>query len=254
MVQEKTFWEHLDELRSVIVRIVLSLVVLSVVLFFFKDALFGVALAPSSPDFTLYKLISRIAPLESVEEFAPQLINTELTGQFMIHMQVAFYGAVIVAAPYILWQLFGYVSPALYDNERKMVRGVLVAGTALFYAGALLSYFLIFPLSFRFLILYQVDEQVSNMIQLSSYIDTLLVLTLLMGVLFELPLVAIMLGRYGFVTSEMMSSYRRHALLAILIISAIITPTTDVFTLMIVSLPIYLLYEASILSLRMMKK
>lgn len=249
--EQKSFWEHLDELRRVIGRILLCVVILAVALFCFKDFLFEIVLAPSKSDFLLYRLISSITPPEfAPDQFSSQLINTELTGQFMIHMQVSFYGALMLGSPYILWQVFSYVSPALYDNERKMLLTAIVSGSVLFFVGVALSYFLIFPLSFRFLVLYQVAEDVVNMIQLSSYIDTLMLLSIMMGIFFELPLVSILLAKFGFITSSTMTKYRRHAVLAILIIAAIITPTTDIFTLIIVSLPIYVLYEASILAVK----
>lgn len=240
-----TFWEHVDELRALIVRIILCIVILSVVFFCFKEQLFDIVLAPMHANFILYQLIGAT----SVE---PQLINTELTGQFIAHMQVAFSAAIVVGAPYILWQVFAYLSPALYLNERKLLRIVMLAGTMLFYVGAMLSYVLIFPLSFRFLITYQVSGEVSNMIQLSSYLDTMLLLCLLMGILFELPLVSVLLAKFGLITSHTMAKYRRHAMLAIIIIAAIITPTTDIFTLIVVALPIYLLYECSVICVRVM--
>lgn len=246
--EQKDFWEHIDDLRRVIGRIFLCIIILAVVLFCFKDFLFGIVLAPSKSDFILYRLISSITPPEfSPDQFTSQLINTELTGQFMIHMQVSFYMALMLGSPYILWQIFGYVSPALYANERKMLLVSIISGTTLFFVGVALSYLVVFPLSFRFLVLYQVASDVVNMIQLSSYIDTLMLLNIMMGIFFELPLVSILLSKFGFITASLMAKYRRHALLAILVVAAIITPTTDVFTLIIVSLPIYVLYEASIL-------
>ena len=251
--EQKTFWEHLDDLRVVIFRIVACLAVLSVVLFCLKDYLFAIVLAPSKADFVLYQVLTALAPPDmGPEQFSSQLINTELTGQFMIHLQVSFYGALILGSPFVLWQVFNYLSPALYNNERRLLFGVITSGSLLFFIGVALSYFLIFPLSFRFLVLYQVSEEVSNMIQLSSYIDTMMLLSLMMGILFELPLVAILLAKFGFIGSALMSRYRRHAILAILIVAAVITPTTDIFTLLIVSLPIYVLYEASILAVRIM--
>ncbi len=240
-----TFWQHVDELRSVVVRIVVCIVVLSLLFFCFKEALFSIVLAPSHADFVLYRLIGVDA-----NDVSFCLINTELTGQFMAHMQVAFMAAAVVGAPYVLWQIFAYLSPALYAGERRVLRVALIAGSALFYLGALLSYVLIFPLSFRFLTNYQVSDEVGNMIQLSSYLDTLMMLSLLMGILFELPLVAILLGKVGLISASYMAAYRRHAVLAILIVAAVITPTTDVFTLTVVALPIYVLYECSIICVR----
>lgn len=249
----QTFWEHLDELRTVIVRIAVCLLVLSLICFFLKEWLFAIVLAPAHSDFILYEMLGAIAP-NGVEDFSSQLINTELTGQFFIHLQVAFCAAAVIGAPFVLWQVFEYLAPALYAKERRVVSTSLLCGSLLFFVGVLVSYFLIFPLSFRFLVLYQVADEVSNMIQLSSYIDTMLMLCLMMGILFEIPLVAILLGKAGFINAKMMSEYRRHAILAILIVSAIITPTTDAFTLFVVALPIYLLYELSITAVRLTGK
>ena len=243
-----TFWQHVDELRSVVVRIVVCIVALSILFLCFKEQLFAIVLAPSHSDFVIYKLLCI-----GVNDVSFSLINTELTGQFIAHLQVAFMAAAVVGAPYVLWQLFAYLSPALYVGERRMLRVAMLAGSILFYVGALLSYLLIFPLSFRFLINYQVADEVGNMIALSSYIDTLMMLSLLMAILFELPLVAILLGKMGTVRASGMATYRRHALLVILIVAAVITPTTDVFTLAIVALPIYVLYECSIICVRLIE-
>lgn len=254
-----TFWEHLDELRKVLVRVLIVLVVLMAGMFFLKEELFAVVLAPGHDDFILYEWMRNIGQALSAESMSPgrfnvDLINTELTGQLMAHIRIAFYASLIVGFPYILWEVFGFVAPALYRNERKVAVMMLTAGQVLFYIGVLLSYMLIFPLSFRFLSLYEVSKEVSNMIQLKSYLDTLLMLSLMMGVMFEIPLASLLLSRLGIIDSKMMCRYRKHAILAILILAAIITPTTDVFTLLMVGFPIYVLYELSILAVRIFGK
>ena len=255
----QTFWEHLDVLRGVLVRVLIVLVVLTLGMFVMKEYLFDIVLAPSHDDFILYRWISDIGGLFAsngikIQGFETDLINTELTGQLMSHIRVAFYAAVIVGFPYVLWEVFGFISPALYKNERRITIMMMTAGQFLFYIGVLLSYMLIFPLSFRFLALYEVSEEVSNMIQLKSYLDTLLMLSLMMGVMFEIPLVCLLLSRVGFINSALMSKYRRHAVLGVLILAAVITPTTDVFTLLMVGLPIYLLYEMSIIIVKFFGK
>lgn len=249
MSDEKlTFWDHLDELRGTLLRVVVCLLALTIVAFAFKEQLFAFVLAPSKCDFIFYRLLSRLNI--SVEEFDCQLINTELTGQFMAHIRVAFYVAVIAGAPYILRQLFAFISPGLYTNERRLVSRVLVSGTALFFVGVAVAYMLIFPLSYRFLALYVVDNSVTNLISLTSYLDVLFVLALLMGLMFEMPLVAVLLARLGFINTKLMRHYRRHAIFIIIALSAIITPTTDVVTLLLVAAPICILYEISILIIR----
>lgn len=250
-----TFWEHLDELREVLIRIVIALTVVTLAMFCFKDILFDIVLAPSRSDFILYRFIEKSAQTFGIQSitvsnFSVSLINTELTGQFMSHLRVAFYAALVFVIPFSLWQIFGFIAPGLYRSERQLITSIFGAGQILFLLGVMLNYFLIFPLSFRFLALYQVDATVDNMIQLSSYIDTFSTLALMMGILFEIPMVSIMLARMGLITPKIMSYYRRHAVLAILIVAAIITPTTDIFTLIMVALPIWLLYELSIVAVR----
>lgn len=195
--------------------------------FGFKDELFAVVLAPKDP--------------------AVQLINTELTSQFMIHMMISFYAGIIVATPYIIYELYKFISPALYQNEQRYATRIVCSGYVMFMAGALFSYYVVFPFTFRFLGNYQVADDVQNMISLSSYIDTFVILSLMMGIVFELPVVSWFLGKLGLLNRGLMQRYRRHAIVVILIVAAIITPTSDAFTLMIVSLPIYILYELSTL-------
>jgi sec-independent protein translocase protein TatC len=174
-------------------------------------------------------------------------MNTGLTEQFMMHLKTAMYFGVLVASPFIIWQLFRFVSPALYEGEKKYATALCLSGYLMFMLGTLLDYFLIFPLTVKFLGTYQVSPDVANMLTLQSYMDTLMMMSLVMGIVFELPVVSWLLGRMGLVNRSMMRSMRRHAIVAILIIAAIITPTTDAFTLFIVALPIWLLYEMSIL-------
>ena len=241
-----TFWQHLDILRWVILRSLGVAVVFAVVAFCLKDWLFAVVLAPRTSDFITFRWLG-------VEPFSIHLMNTGLTEQFMTHMRVAMYAGLLCAAPYIIYELFRFVSPGLYQNERRAGLWIVSSGYVMFMLGTLLNYFLIFPLTVRFLGTYQVSPEVENMLTLQSYTDTLISMCLVMGVIFELPVVCAILRKLGFLTSRLMTRYRRHAIVAILIVAAIITPTTDVFTLLIVSLPIWLLYELSILVVNLMK-
>ncbi len=238
-----TFWDHLDELRSVIIRALVVTVVAAAVAFCLKDQLFEVVLAPRTSDFITFRLLG-------VEPFNIHLMNTGLTEQFMIHLKTAMYAGVLIASPYIIYLLFGFISPALYDNERRYATLLCTSGYLMFMLGTLLNYFLIFPLTVKFLGTYQVSEDVANMLTLQSYMDTLLMMSLVMGIIFELPVVSWLLGRMGLLNASMMRMWRKHAIVAILVIAAIITPTTDAFTLLIVALPIWLLYEASIFIVR----
>ena len=238
-----TFWDHLDELRSVIIRSLVITMVAAAVAFCMKEELFAVVLAPRTSDFITFRLMG-------VEPFSIHLMNTGLTEQFMIHLKTAMYAGLLVASPYIIYLLFRFVSPALYDNERKYATALVGSGYLMFMLGTVLNYFLIFPLTVKFLGTYQVSEDVANMLTLQSYMDTLLMMCLVMGIVFELPVVSWLLGKMGLINASMMRMWRKHAIVAILIVSAIITPTTDAFTLFIVALPIWLLYEVSILIVR----
>jgi sec-independent protein translocase protein TatC len=234
-----TFWDHLDELRAVLIRILVITAIAAVAAFCLKEELFAVVLAPRSSDFITYRVMG-------VEPFCINLMNTGLTEQFMIHLRTALYAGVLVALPYILFQLFRFVSPALYDHERRYATLLVGSGYMMFMMGTLLNYLLIFPLTVKFLGTYQVSPDVANMLTIQSYIDTLLMMNFVMGIVFELPVVCWLLGKMGLVTAQIMSQWRRHAVVVILIVAAIITPTTDAFTLFLVALPIWLLYEMSI--------
>ena len=247
--EKQSFWDHLDILRASLVKIAAVTAVFAVVAFFFKEALFSVILAPKDADFISYRWLyffSGWVTDEQAQDFYVKLINTGLAQQFMIHMKVAMCTGVLCASPYILYQLFRFVSPALYANERKYVVRVVGYGYIMFMVGVLISYFLIFPLTFRFLGTYQVSDQVENMISLQSYISTLLMMSLAMGIVFEIPILSWLFAKLGFISADFMRRYRRHAVVIILVVAAIITPTSDVFTLLLVSLPMWLLYEVSI--------
>jgi sec-independent protein translocase protein TatC len=238
-----TFWDHLDVLRSSLIKMGVAVVVFAVAAFLMKETLFSVVLAPRSSDFVTYRLLG-------VDAFSLHLMNTGLTEQFMIHMRTALYAGLLLASPYILYELFRFVSPGLYQNERRYAVWIVGAAYVMFLVGTLVNYFMVFPLTVRFLGTYQVSPDVANMLTLQSYVDTLLGMSLVMGVVFELPVVCAMLGRMGLINAQLMTGYRRHAIVAILVVAAIITPTTDVFTLFVVALPIYLLYEVSTVIVR----
>ena len=210
----------------------------AVLAFIFKDEVFWVIFAPKSPDFLPF--IFGSSP-------EVQLINTELTRQFVVHMMTSLYVGIIVAAPYIIFELYRFISPGLYENERRYTTPLVIASYFMFMRGIIFCYFILFPITFRFLANYQVDTSIQNLLSLESYIDTLVFLSLAMGIIFEIPILSWLLGRLGILHRQQMQQYRRHAIVIILIIAAIITPTSDAITLAIVSLPMYLLYEVSIL-------
>lgn len=246
---KQSFWEHLDVLRAAIMKIFAVAVVFGMAAFFFKEELFAVILAPKDAGFVTYRLLYLVSGLITDAEspdFVVKLINTGLAQQFMIHVRAALCAGILCASPYILYQLFRFVSPALYVQERKYTLRVVGGGYAMFIVGVLVSYFLIFPLTFRFLGTYQVSADVENMIALQSYISTLMTMSLAMGIVFEIPILAWLFARLGLLTVDFMRRYRKHAVVIILVVAAIITPTSDVFTLSLVALPMWGLYEVSI--------
>lgn len=238
-----TFWDHLDELRGVLLRSALLAMVFAVAAFCLKDALFAFLLAPTHGDFVTYRLLEG-------NVFQLHLINTGITEQFMTHMRAACYMGLLCASPYMLYALFRFVAPGLYETERRVAWWVLGSAYVMFLAGTAINYLLVFPLAVRFLGTYSVSSDVTNMLTLQSYMDTLLGMTLAIGICFELPVVCWVLGRLGLLTAEHMRLYRRHVFVGILLAAAIITPTGDPLTLFLVAIPLYLLYELSMLIVR----
>lgn len=246
---KQSFWDHLDVLRAAIVKSLFVAILFGVVAFCFKEELFAVILAPKDADFITYRLLYSLNGLVTeadAPDFLVRLINTGLAEQFIIHMKAALCAGMLCASPYVLYQLFRFISPALYVNERKYVVGVVGGGYAMFALGVAVSYFLVFPLTFRFLGTYQVSGEVENMIALQSYISTLMTMSLAMGLVFEIPILSWLFAKLGFLSADFMRRYRKHTIVIILVIAAVITPTSDVFTLLLVALPMWLLYEVSI--------
>lgn len=248
-----TFGGHLDVLRKMLFRILCVVILLACVIFCFKTETFQILLAPKNYDFCTFRYIESF--LQNFgwdfhfEEYHVPLISTELSSQFMTHITVSCIMAVLLASPYILFELFRFTSPALYEREKKY--SYLVAGIIyfLFILGLLMSYFILFPISFQFLATYQVDKDIASTITLDSYISTFTTLTFMMGVVFQLPVFAFIFGKMGLIDDDILRKYRPYAFVIIMIIAAIITPP-DIFTLIMVTIPIYGLYELSILVLK----
>ncbi|MBR1923071.1 MAG: twin-arginine translocase subunit TatC [Paludibacteraceae bacterium] len=234
-----TFWDHLEVFRSSLLRILLASVGMGMIAFCFREALFEVVLAPATNDFFVYRLL-RLPPFEL------HLINTDLTEQMFVHMKMAFAVGLLVASPYLLYVAFRFVSPALYPAERTHAVRLTLAAYTMFMIGIAANYLLFFPLIVRFLGTYQVSERVTAMLTLQSYTDTLLLMSFMFGIIAEMPVLVGFLTRLGLLHSRWLSQYRKQAFVLILIVSAVITPTGDAFTLLVVSLPIWLLYEVSI--------
>lgn len=256
-IETGTFWDHLDELRNTLLKIAVVALFCGIVAFIFKDLVFEIVFAPKNDDFITYRWLEKIGGIfsENIDRgFEVSLINTGLAQQFVVHMKTALCFGVLFSSPYIIYQLFRFVSPALYEDERNYAFKVVGSGYLMFVVGVLIGYLLIFPLTFRFLGTYKVSDEVTNLISLDSYMSTLVLICFAMGVVFELPVVSWLFAKMGFLNSSFMKEYRKHSIVVILIVAAIITPTSDVFTLLAVSLPIYLLYEASILLVSLTQK
>ena len=250
-----TFWDHLDELRTVLIRITAVVAVLTIVSFLFKEELFAFVLAPKEHTFVLYGLIEQAARFmgfdsTDVADFSIGLVSTQLASQFVIHMKMSLYTGLLLASPYMLYQLLRFVSPALYEHERRYAIPVVAWGYLLYIMGCAVSYLLVFPLAVRFLGTYQVSGAITNLITIDSYVSTFVMLTLLMGLMFELPILCWLFARLGFIDAPFLRRYRRHAFVIILVIGTVVTPTADIFTLLLVSIPIYILYEISIAVVR----
>ncbi len=251
--QKLTFGGHLDVLRKMLFRIITVSGLFSVVIFLCKRQTFNILLAPSKWDFVTYRTIEKIIQSLGIDfhfqKFYVKMISTDLSAQFMTHLSTSIYLGLLIASPYILYELFQFVLPALYEKEKKSSVLVAVSMYLLFAMGVLMNYFVIFPISFRFLGTYSVDSSVESNITLASYIKTFSTLTFVLGLIFQLPIVSYILAKMNVIRAEFLAHYRRHAFIIILIVSAIITPP-DVFTLILVALPMYLLYEVCILITR----
>lgn len=247
-----TFWDHLGALRSVLLKIALLVGALTCVFFACMPWLFErVVLAPASGSFPAYRALSAIAgdgmlaPDLSGADFSVELINIELASQFMVHMSASMWAAVVAAFPAAVYLLWDFVAPGLYPSERRGAGQAFVAGTAMFYLGMAAGYFAVFPIALRFLADYHLSDRIANTVSLTSYMDTFYMILFMMGLLFELPLAAWLLGKAGLIDRSFFGRYRRHAICGILALAAMLTPTSDIFTLLIVFLPVYALWEAS---------
>ncbi len=246
-----TFWEHLSELRMVLWRMIAVVTALLLLFFFAMPYIFdAVVLAPCHGDFCTYRLLGKV-PFVSIvgADSNIQLINVELSSQLFTHLSTAFWMALIVAFPALMYQLWTFVAPGLYEKELKATRRAFVFGMLLFYVGLAVGYFILFPFSLQFLYTYAVSTEIHNSITLGSYMENFLMLIFMMGVVFELPLVLTLLSKLGIVNHTMLCRYRRHAIVLLLILSAIITPS-DVFSMILVFIPLYMLYELTIFTIK----
>ncbi len=243
---EMSFLEHLEVLRWHLVRSVSAIFIVAIVAFIAKDFLFDtLLLGPKKGDFWTYRMLCKYLDLLCMEEMPFDLINISMSGQFTTHIVVSIIAGFVVAFPYIVFEIWRFIKPGLYSTERKYARGMVFYVSTLFIIGILFGYYFIAPLSVNFLGTYQVSETIRNQIDLNSYFSTIATLVLASGVVFELPILIYFLTKIGVVTPQSLRQYRRHAVVGILIVAAVITPP-DVSSQILVFFPLMLLYEISI--------
>ena len=252
-----TYGGHLEVLRQTFFHILIVSGTIAGIIFCMKETTWQVLMAPSEWDFCTYRWLE--GNMQSIgfdfhfNEFHVEMIATDLSSQFITHITTSVYLGLLGASPYILYELFRFISPALYDNERRYSVQVTCIIYGLFIIGVLMSYFVLFPISFRFLGTYSVSAKVVSHITLDSYISTFVSLTLVMGIVFQLPVIAFFLGKMGIITQAILVDYRKHSFIIIMLLAAIITPP-DLMTLLLVTVPLYLLYEISIKVVKTVEK
>ncbi len=258
--KEMSFLEHLEELRWHIIRSLAAIFVFAIIAFLAKDIVFGkIILGPSRADFWTYQMFCKIGHLTGTDAFCidslPFIIqNRKMTAQFTLHLTSSFVIGLIMAFPYAFWEIWRFVKPGLYPKEKRVSRGAVFFVSLLFISGVLFGYFIITPISINFLSHYQLDPSISNEIDLSSYISTLMMLVLASGLMFQLPVVVFFLTKAGIITPEILIAYRKHAIVIILVLSALLTPP-DVVSQILMAFPLLFLYQISIfISRRIVKQ
>ena len=238
---EMSFWDHLDALRGTLFRSVLAVFLVSIVFLFIPKQLFFAVLWPTRPDFVVYSLLGW--------DFSMSLVNIEVSAQFFAHLKVSVLCALVVAFPYVIWEIWRFVVPALYEKEKKAVGRAFGLSSGLFYLGVAVGYFIVLPVCLMFFMNYTVSDAIANTITLSSYMSMFISMVFLIGILFEFPAVIMALSNIGIVDRGMLRKGRKYAVIAVLLLSALITPS-DPFSMFVLAVPLYGLYELSILLCR----
>lgn len=233
-----TFWDHLDELRGTIVRSVVAICVLSVLGFVFKSFLFQIVLAPTRPDFWLYKALGWRLSMD--------LINIDVTAQFFVHLKASLSAGLVLAFPYVVWEIWRFLAPALYENETRPVRSAFLMSAVLFYLGVVVGYCFVLPVCLQFFLNYSIGPEVVNTISLGSYMSLFMSMVLMIGIVFEFPTVVVVLSRLGILPRSVLRKGRKYAVVVVMVLAALITPS-DPFSMMVLAVPLYFLYEFSIL-------
>lgn len=250
--KEMSFLEHLEELRWHLIRSILAIGIVSFVIFLYPSFIFdNIILAPKNSSFITNKFLCNLghvfnSDLLCINTKGLQLINITMSGQFTMHIMVSLIAGIIVAFPYIFFEFWSFLKPALYEKERKHTGGAMFFSSLLFIIGVLFGYYVIIPLSVNFLSSYSISSQITNQININSYVSTVATIALASGLIFELPLLVIVLTRLDIISPSFLRIYRKHALVFILILSAIITPP-DIFSQILVAFPLLFLYEISII-------
>lgn len=254
-----SFLDHLEALRYHLLRSIAAILVLSVIAFLAKNIVFGmIILGPSKPDFLTYRLLCDLGDYLGVaalciDELPFTIQSRQMTGQFTMHMTSSMMVGFIAAFPYVFWEIWRFISPGLYDKEKNAARGAVAFVSILFLSGAAFGYYVLSPLSINFLANYQLDPTILNEFDITSYVTTLTMLVLASAIMFQLPVVVYFLSMSGIVTSKMLKDYRRHSIVVILIVSAIITPP-DVVSQLLIAMPILVLYEVGIVIAKRLEK
>jgi sec-independent protein translocase protein TatC len=254
-----SFLDHLEELRWHLLRSVAAILILTIVAFLAKGIVFGqIILGPSKVDFITYRILCQVAdffsvPALCISELPFTIQSRQMTGQFSMHLTSSMVVGLVISFPYIFWEFWRFISPGLYQKEKSAARGAVFFVSMLFFAGAAFGYFILAPLSINFLANYQLDPSILNEFDITSYVNTLVMLVLASAIMFQLPVVIYFLSMSGLVTSSMLKTYRRHSIVVILIISAIITPP-DVISQLLIAMPILVLYEVGIVIAKRLEK
>lgn len=254
MKGEMTFWDHLEAFRWMMMRSIIALFVFMMLSFAFIPYIFDhIVMAPCEGDFFFYRWMCKLSSFTSLvpdfcnDAFLVKVVNIKLASQFFIHVTLSFWIALLFTFPYILYEIWKFVCPALYDNEKSGIRWAFCFGTVMFFIGCVVGYSVAFPLTLRFLYTYELSANITNQVSLDSYMNNFLIMVFVMGIMFELPLLSALLSKLGILHRSFFRKYRRYAIVVLLIVAAVITPSSDPFTLMAVFIPIYILWEVSAL-------
>lgn len=257
---EMSFMDHLEDLRWHLVRIVAVVILFSIVFLIYPDFIFNkIILAPKSPDFVTYKIFCDIGERFNIgglcyTQLDYELFYLNLSSGFLFYIKIAFMAGFIFAFPYILWEIWRFVKPALHDNEKSNLGGVIIISTLLFYVGVFFGYFLMAPFSINFLATFSLSDQIENQFTFDSYLGILTGMVLWTGVIFEIPMVAYFLAKLGLLGREFLANNRKYAFIVSLVLAAVITPSGDAFSLFLVAMPLWILYEVSIVVVMVVEK